>query len=447
MKIPIKPPDWLAIIKDNFKAIFESENIAALNDFVRRTEQREEYVYWDKIGYLHLPENIKQELAWAYLKFSRQAKIQPTKLISKEERGFGYWIPASVLKNLSFIDKYTGGQILLEEPIAKGMEQKRYLISSLMEEAIASSILEGAATTRKVAKEMLREGRKPKTHAEKMVFNNFQTIMKIKDLIKKPLNDELILELHRSMTIETLEDPASCGRFRTNNDEPIYIRDEEGQTLYIPPSPDKISSMMKTIYDYANENTDEEFTHPVIKAINLHFYLSYIHPFMDGNGRTARALFYWYMLKQKYWMFEYLTISRVFLKAPAQYARAFLYTEFDDLDLTYFISFHLKVVTIAIRELIEYLRRKQKEVREIGSLYKNYPELNERQRALIRHAFDNPDVQFTINAHQNINNITYETARTDLLNLTKEQLLNKIKKGRKFYFIPNQKLYSKKKQK
>jgi len=447
MKIPEKPPDWLAIVKDNLNAILESENIVALNDFIRKIEQREEYVYWDKIGYLPLPENIKQELAWAYLKFSRQAKIQPTKLISKEERRFGYWIPASVLKNLSFIDKYTGGQILLEEPIAQGMEQKRYLISSLMEEAIASSILEGAATTRKVAKEMLREGRKPRTHAEKMVFNNFQTIMKIKDLIKKPLSDELILELHRSMTIETLEDPSSCGRFRTNNDEPIYIRDGEGQTLYTPPSPDKISSMMKTLYDYANENTDEEFTHPVIKAINLHFYLSYIHPFMDGNGRTARALFYWYMLKQKYWMFEYLTISRVFLKAPVQYARAFLYTEFDDLDLTYFISFHLKVVTIAIRELIEYIRRKQKEVRKIDSLFKKYPELNERQRALIRHAFDNPDVQFTINAHQNINNITYETARTDLLNLTKEQLLNKIKKGRKFYFIATQKLYSKMKQK
>ena len=109
---------------------------------------------------------------------------------------------------------------------------------------------------------------------------------------------------------------------------------------------------MKILYDYANKNIEEEFAHPVIKAINLHFYLSYIHPFIDGNGRTARALFYWYMLKQKYWMFEYLTISRVFLKAPAQYARAFLYTEYDSLDLTYFISFHLKAVIIAIRELI-----------------------------------------------------------------------------------------------
>ena len=159
---------------------------------------------------------------------------------------------------------------------------------------------------------------------------------------------------------------------------------------------------------------------------------------MDGNGRTARALFYWYMLKQKYWMFKYLTISRVFLKAPAQYARAFLYTEFDDLDLTYFLSFHLKVVTIAIRELVGYIKYKQKEVRKIDFLFKKYPELNDRQRELIRQAFDKPDAQFTISTHQNTNNITYETARTDLLNLAKEQFLTKIKKGRKFYFIPVQ---------
>lgn len=443
MKIPEKCPKWLDILKDNMDILFESKNMGMLNELVQKIEQRDEYVYWDKIRYLPLPENITPELAWAYLKFSRQSKIQPTELICKEGREFGYWIPASILKKISFIDQYASGQILVETPLAQGIEQKRYLVNSLMEEAIASSILEGAATTRKAAKEMLKTGRKPRNHAEKMVFNNYQTIMRIKELIKKPLTDELILELHKSMTIDTLEDSTLCGRFRTNEDYPIDIKDEEGQVLYIPPSPDKISSMMKILYDYANKNNDEEFTHPVIKAINLHFYLSYIHPFIDGNGRTARALFYWYMLKQKYWMFEYLTISRVFLKAPVQYARAFLYTEFDNLDLTYFISFHLKAVTIAIRELVDYIKHKQKEIHKIDYIVKKYPDLNDRQKSLIKDAFDNPDNQYTISTHQNINNITYETARTDLLYLAKEQLLNKIKKGRKFYFVPAQKLHSK----
>jgi Fic family protein len=436
MKIPELPPNWLNILRENLTSIFESEENSKLNEFVRRIERREEYVYWDKIKFLQLPESIKSELAWAYLKFSRQSKIQPTTLISKNGGRFGYWIPSSVLEKISYIDKYASGQILIDEPVLHSGERKKYLISSLMEEAIASSILEGAATTRKAAKEMLRSGRKPRNHSEKMVYNNYQTITKIKELIKSPLNNDLILELHHSMTVDTLEHSNECGRFRTDEDEPIYVKSPEGETLYTPPEPKKIPPMMKLLYDYANEDNSETFTHPVIKAINLHFYLAYIHPFMDGNGRTARALFYWYILKQKYWMFEFLTISRIFLKAPSQYARAFLYTENDDLDLTYFISFHLKVISIAISELISYMLNKQKEVRKIDRYLKQYQDLNERQKALIKHAMDNPESQYIISMHKTVNNITYETARTDLLELVKLGLLDKIKKGRKFYFVP-----------
>ncbi|MDD5292650.1 MAG: Fic family protein, partial [Candidatus Omnitrophica bacterium] len=175
----------------------------------------------------------------------------------------------------------------------------------------------------------------------------------------------------------------------------------------------------------------------------LHFYLSYIHPFNDGNGRTARALFYWYMLNKGYWMFESLTISKIFIKAPAQYARAFLYTEMDELDLTYFMSFNIKVIKIAIQKLIEYIKIKQVEIKGITQHLQKYPELNHRQRELLRHSLDNLDAQYTVQEHKTINNITYETARRDLLYLTEKKLLIKTKKGRKFYFMPSLDLNSK----
>ena len=307
-----------------------------------------------------------------------------------------------------------------------------------MEEAIASSILEGAATTRKAAKEMLRSGRKPINHAEQMVSNNYKTISKIKDLTKHKLSNRLILELHESMTINTLEKPDECGRFRTLEDDKIYVRDQHGQILYEPLPPEKIHKMMKILCDYGNEFNTKKYTHPVIKAINLHFYLSYIHPFMDGNGRTARALFYWYMLKHKYWMFEYLTISRIFLSSPSRYAKAFLYTEMDDLDLTYFISFHLRAIKIAISQLIEYIKKKQKEVKETAFYLRKYPDLNNRQKSLIMHALENPDNLYTISAHQSTNNVTYEAARRDLIDLEKKKFLIKSKTGKTFVFIPSE---------
>lgn len=440
MKLPEKAPDWLTVIKDNLVGLFNSKNFQVFNEFISAIDQHGEYLYWDDFKYLQIPGEVTPELAWSYLKFTRQAKTIKTQLKSKDSSFFNYWIPDELLRNLSEIDKYIGGQILIdnEAPFNKP-EHKRFLINSLMEEAIASSQLEGASTTRRVAKEMLRTSRKPENHAEKMIYNNFQTIQKVKNFINKPLSDQILLELHKSMTVDTLEDPSWSGRFRTSSDEPIFIGDEDG-TLYVPPPPEKIGDMLKILYDYANTDETNRFIHPVVKAINMHFYLSYIHPFNDGNGRTARALFYWYMLDKKYWMMEYLTISRIFIKAPNQYKRAFLYTEIDDLDLTYFISFNIKVVTIAIKKLIEYIRNKQKEVVGIGYHLKKYPDLNERQRDLLRHAIDNSDAQYTIETHKTINSVTYETARRDLTSLQKKSLLNKIQKGKKFYFIPSKDL-------
>lgn len=439
MKIPEKAPDWMSILAAKSNYFFELQNLIALNELVAKTDQSDEYIYWDRFKYHPMPKNVSPEEGWGYLKFSRQSKMRKTKLIDKSGNNFKYWIPDGVLKKLSFIDKYTGGQITTGDSAIHKSEQKRYLINSLMEEAIASSQLEGAATTRKAAKEMLRSGRKPRNHPEKMIYNNFQTIVEIKDLINKPLTEGLVLELHRSMTNDTLETPSMCGRFRTNEDEPINVKDHNGNVLYEPPEPDKIAPMMKILYDYANEASEGAFTHPVIKAINLHFYLSYIHPFNDGNGRTARALFYWYMLKNEYWMFEYLTISKIFIESPSRYARAFLYTEIDDLDLTYFISFHLRTISIAIGRLLVYIRLKQKEMKRATRWLTKYP-LNGRQREAIRYILEHPEELYNIGIHQKIHGVTYETARRDLLYLKDKELVTLTKKGRMFCFLASKTL-------
>lgn len=438
MKILEKAPNWFDYTKEFFE-----HNVNELNEFVITVEQRDEYAYWDKVKHLPLPDRISHELAWAYLKFSRQSKIRKIPLLSKDNEQFGYWLPDTILKSISYIDKHAGGEILIGDAKIHKAEQKKYLINSLMEEAIASSMLEGAATTRKKAKEMLRSGRKPKDHAERMIFNNYKTISRIKNLIKQKLDDKLILELHKSMTIDTLDEPDECGRFRKYEDEPIYVKDNEQKILYEAPDSSRIPEMMNMLYTYANTTNEQQFTHPVIKAVNLHFYLSYIHPFMDGNGRTARALFYWYMLKHDYWMLEYLSISKIFLDSPSRYARAFLYTEIDDLDLTYFISFHLRVINIAISKLVYYIKSKQKQTKEAAQYLRKYPELNERQKALIKNAVENPDKIYTIAYHASVHNVTYESARKDLLDIEKNRFFIMNKKGREFIFIPEENLASK----
>jgi Fic family protein len=166
----------------------------------------------------------------------------------------------------------------------------------------------------------------------------------------------------------------------------------------------------------------------------LHFWLAYDHPFVDGNGRTARALFYWSMLSQGYWLSEYISISRILRKAPSRYNRSFLYTESDENDATYFLLFQLSVISRAIADLHEYLDRKTAELsaleRRLSSL-----DLNHRQLSILRTAMKDPDAVYTIQGHQQLHRVVYQTARTDLLDLVDQGLLEKRTKGKGYIFV------------
>lgn len=431
MKIPEKTPNWMEILKKNQGALIELTK--TLTKIIVKANN--EYLYWDKYKYLPLPDNVKPEEAWAALKLSRLMRdVKSISLQDAEKKPFTYWIPDNAQKALHFLDQNTAGQILVDEPALQSEERQRYILKSIMEEAITSSQLEGAATTRVVAKKMLRSGRKPKDHAEKMIFNNYITITKIRDHLQEKLSPELLLEFHRLISKGTLEDPAQEGRFRVEEDGDIRVYDEKNQVLHTPPHPNLIGESARLLCDFANLEGGEEFVHPVIKGILLHFWLAYLHPFADGNGRAARALFYWYMLKRKYWLFEYLSISRIMRKASVQYYRSFLYSEIDDRDVTYFIMFHLRTIKLAIDELKIYLARKQKESRKAIKFLKKQPLLNHRQRSLLVSALDRPDNIYTFKTHMMVHGVVYQTARADLISLHEFGLLDMHKSGKKFTF-------------
>jgi Fic family protein len=199
---------------------------------------------------------------------------------------------------------------------------------------------------------------------------------------------------------------------------------------------------LQIICDFANRNFDDPdavpFIHPVVQATILHFMLGYDHPFVDGNGRTARALFYWLMIRRGYWLTEFVSISRIFLQAPAQYARAYLLTETDNNDLTYFIDHHLNVVRRAFEALAAYLRDKQRELTEFarrlaGSSFAE--QLNRRQMTLLEQAVERPGVMMTIKRYEAESGVSYLTARKDLLSLVDMGLLLRVGRGPHTTFV------------
>ena len=431
MKIPEKAPILHADTLSQQQ--LTPELIGKVQGLIRKANS--EYMYWDDLKYQSMPEGLLPEQAWFLLRMSRTIQSRRISLIDSKGNQFGYWLPDSVLREIHFIDQQSGGSILVDDPSVHSEEKRRYMIRSIVDEAISSSQIEGAVTTRVAAKEMLRTGRKPKDRSEQMIYNNYLSMQMIKKHLEEPLSIELIQEIHAFITKNTLDDPTWAGRFRTPDDEEINVFDSDGQTiLHVPANASDVRALMENMCNYANSDREEEFVNPIIKGILLHFWLAYVHPFMDGNGRTARALFYWYMLKHRYWLFEYLSVSTAILSARTQYYRSFLYSEIDDNDATYFIVYNLGAIHKAIEKLNSYIERKQKEKKHAYRFAMKYPSLNLRQRTLLASALEKPYELFTIETHSRIHGITYQTARTDLLTLKEMGLLDMRKEGKKFVF-------------
>jgi Fic family protein len=333
------------------------------------------------------------------------------------------------------------------ELVTNSQTRDRYLVNSLIEEAITSSQLEGAATTHKVAKEMLRQGRKPRNHGEQMIYNNYAAMRFIRSHMNLPLTPDVILQLQSIMTDLTLEDPKAAGRWRRAEENVSVVDERNHEILYVPPSADEIERRVTELCHFANGTNETSFVHPVIRAIAIHFMMGWIHPFVDGNGRTARALFYWSMAKSGYWLIEFTSISRVIKRAPAQYARAYLYTETDDNDLTYFVEHQLDVIRKAIKSLHAYLAEKAREIADTRRLIASSPrlkgKLNHRQLAVMEYFIKHSGTIYRIQEHKTLNQITYETARTDLLNLVELGLLEKHREGKSFVFQMPKKLRDK----
>lgn len=391
-----------------------------------------EYVHWDKLRHLPPPPELTNEEWWLALKVTRSTT--PLPLTDPGGARFSYGAPSSVQRMLHFVDQHCSGEIAMEEVVTTDEHARRhYLVNSLMEEAIRSSQLEGATTSRRVAKELLRSGRPPRDRSEKMIVNNYRALEFMRENMGARLTPELVMTLQRVLTEDTLEDPSGAGRVQTPDEERVVVLDgTTGETIHTPPPATQLPDRLAAMCEFANavDDASAEFIHPVIRAILLHFWLAYDHPFQDGNGRTARALFYWYLRTRGYWLVEYLSISRILRQAPAKYSRAFLLTETDGGDTTYFLIHQLQVVERAVQELHSYLQRKMREVREVETSMRDAGDLNPRQLALLSDAIRHAGHLYTYRSHAHSHGVTGETARTDLADLAARGLLVRSKAGR-----------------
>jgi Fic family protein len=427
VKKPQSPPNFRQIEAD----ILASPDIFLLAwNEGKKTEDQGKYLHWDILRHKTAPTGLTHQQWWYGIKIHRHADLSQIPLEDVNGNFFYYKQPSFVEKELHQIDFKTTE--LLPKQVTDPDLKNQYLMHSLIQEAVTSSQLEGASTTRDVAKKMLQTGRTPRDKDEQMIFNNYLTMQHIASWKDLPLSEELVFEIHRQITNQTLEDSNASGRFRREEDRIIIEDINTGDTLHKPPNADELSWRMKEMITFANSK--DPWIHPIIRAIILHFWLAYDHPFIDGNGRTARALFYWSLLRNGYTIFEHISISEILLQAPVKYAEAFLYTETDENDLTYFIIHQIDVIRKAINSLHSYVESKMEERKDVQALLQAHHFFNSRQEALLIHALHHPNSHYTVQEHKITHRIAQETARKDLQDLHARGFLEMKKIGKGFVY-------------
>ncbi len=374
------------------------------------------------------------KVAWILIKFTRAYSCA---LLPYKSLNITYVETSAISRELHLCDQDLTK--LLSTTEKKLKETQEYISEAFADEAIFSSKLEGAVTTEIVAKNMIRKNIPPKTKDEMMIMNNHEAMQYILDKKDISLTPGFICDIQRIVTKGTLDTDEHSGMFRTTDD--VYVtKPGTHEILHYPPKAKEIPSLIQELCTFVNLDKrqdipdDGEYIHPLIVGIALHFLIGYIHPFYDGNGRTARTLFYWYVISRGYDLFRYIPISKVIKQAPAKYRDAYLATENDDLDLTYFIIYNIECIKKARKALTEHLGREMDRSAAVSRMIKELNDVNPRQVRIISYMAEHPEELFGITEIAERFSIAYQTARTDLMDLEARKYLWMRKRGKAFFY-------------
>lgn len=420
MKLPEQAPDPKDLMKGDFHG-WSPETMELAREY------NERYLHWSELEYRDTGPDSK-EILWALMKILREGTARTVRF---GDLVIGYNITGNAQRILHELDLRLSSGLVPDS--GSGDKNCRMLAaSSVMEESISSSQLEGASTTTKAAKKMLRENTAPKNISERMIVNNYNAMQLIKQHSCDDLSPELIREIHSLISRDTLDNAEYEGRFRDDNS--IAVCDMfGGKTYHNPPDFGEIPGLIRALCEFAND--DIIFVHPIIKGIVLHFALAYIRPFVEGNGHVARSLFYWYMLRNGYASVEYLSISKAIKNHRGKYDNAYLLSETDGNDITYFVNYNLDAISEAADTFENYVKRKTEERYGVLSDPRT-SDLGIRQRGILSDLMKSgqPSDVYELAAKYMLQP---SCVRRDLLKLEELGLVKKVRIGHRNAYIYN----------
>lgn len=395
------------------------------------THQQYNRVLDDKGRYLPFDEFCRRmgrgenaTLAWTLTRRARNAALMPISYSNEKGEKAGFATTPCIASACEMVDKFTT-RAALAEIVQRLRGAGAELHQLQLDEPITSSQLEGANTTTLVARTMLETGRRPRTEDEHMIAGNARLMADIPHLLNRELTPDLICNFHEIGMRDINDEKYQPGELRTTDD--VVIADYDNNIVHQPPAAASLPERLQAVCDFVN--SAEPYVHPLVKACILHFMIAHEHPFRDGNGRTSRGLFYWFMLKSGYEAFRYISISQLLHAAPVQYAHSYQYTETDGMDLTYSIDYQAQVVRRAVKQLLEHVDGLVMTAAQLDAkLYKSglLSKLTQRQITLVNVMMATPGKLFAVTEIAAALGVSDNTARKDVKKLVELGIAEEI---------------------
>lgn len=367
-----------------------------------------------------LPVSMPISKVWPELQKARKEASESLPLSAMDGSAFWWVLTDHILEESEKVLALARRELIFDRP-----EYQAAFEEAVLDEAVYSSVIEGAFTTRKEAQAFIREGRAPKNKSEQMVKNNYEALTYVLENIDAPITKETIFQIYSLVTKDTLEEPAASDRYRS---EPVFVRSQRGEVVHTAPGAEQVPQMMDALIAFI---ADSELS-PLIKACVAHFYFVYVHPFIDGNGRTARALSYMILLQAGYDFFRYFSISGVIAEERSKYYKAIKDVEDDGYDMTYFIDYSIGMLARAVKKMEDRLVNKVVMEERLNQLRASGA--NDRLLAGAEWLLKSPNHSVTIKAWEQKFGVVTETARQDLFKLEEAGIVKRKLVKRRYEF-------------
>lgn len=399
------------------------------------------YRSWDK-GRFHEPKpsGLSLEQLEALVRFDRESRSTRTALLAHGKQPMRLHLSEPTRAAVTAVASFEALRAIPDISLPPAEELFSYELDNLIEEAFASSAIEGAVTSRRIASDLARRKRQPKGRSEQMVLNNWLALRRLSEWREQPLSSELICEIQAVLTLDTGLAPDEVGAFRTADD--IRVVDKtSGAVLHVPPPAVELDERMRRVCQFAHE---DQGLPGLVRAILIHHQLAFDHPFVDGNGCTARVVFLLEATRDPAlaWL-RWVPFSRAIAQRRESYYQAFVDTAEERFDTTHFVRQQLHCLAIECENLAHFLADFQRTQAWYQKQLALEDSLNERQVALIRSALEQDDQAFTQVEHALHHQVSTMTANRDLAQLVEWRLLSKRRDprdGRRFLYRPTDRL-------